>query len=210
MRIPGGGKSRHSEANCAERHFRITYHISVKISPGAQQSGSSRAILGDQNGLQVHLKFRLMRRNHLFAGILLLALFMSAWGQVLAAASCPHMRQGHSCCHARVAHSQAADEMSGDMRMTPAAEAAPSAEVEASDKPVEECDHCMGRASQPPPTATLRDVDRTDRGSELAAPVVLSQSHVLALPRITPSPSREHSPPGSSVHRHVLISVFRV
>lgn len=151
-----------------------------------------------------------MRRRHLFAGVLLLALFISAWGQVLSAASCPHMRQEHACCHARVAHDHAADGMSGDMRMTPAAEAAPGAEVTASDEPIEGCDHCMGRSSQPPLTATLREVDRTNRGSELAAPVVISQSPVLAPPCITPVPSREHSPPGSSVHRHALISVFRI
>lgn len=151
-----------------------------------------------------------MRRRHLFAGVLLLALFISAWGQVLAAASCPHMRQEHACCHARVAHNHAADEMSGDMRITHVAEAGPSAEVTATDKPIEGCNHCMGRSSQLLLTATLREVDRTNRGPELAARVVLSQSPVLAPPCITPVPSREHIPPGSSADQHVLISVFRI
>lgn len=151
-----------------------------------------------------------MRRRHLSVGILLLALFASAWGQVLAAAMCPHMRREHACCHAQVARNHAAHEMTGDMQMTPAAEAAPSAEVTAAEKPIEMCDHCLGRSSQSLLTDTLREVDRTNHGSELAAPLVLSQSFVLAPPFTTPVPSREHSPPEPSVHRHVLISVFRI
>lgn len=151
-----------------------------------------------------------MRRRHLSVSTILAALLLGAWGQVFAAASCPHMRQDHACCHARVTHNHAADEMPGGMQMTPAAEAAPGAEVTASDKPIEGCDHCMGRSSQSPLTATLREVDRTNRGSELAAPVILSWSSVLAPPFTVSVPSREHSPPEWSADRHVLISVFRI
>ena len=151
-----------------------------------------------------------MRRRHLPVGTLLAALLMGAWGQVLAAASCPHMRQDHACCHAQAAHDHAAHEMTGGMRTTPAAESAPSAEVVAADKPIEGCDHCMGRSSQSPTTVTLREVDRTNRGSELAAPTPVSRSSVLTLPFIASVPSREHSPPKASVHRHVLLSVFRI
>lgn len=151
-----------------------------------------------------------MRHRHLPVGILLLALLVSAWGQVLAAASCPHMRQEHGCCHARVTHDRAAHEMAGDMQAMPAGDSAPSVEVAASDKPIEECDHCMGRSSRSPLSATLREVDRPNPGSELAAPVIAQRSSDSALPFTAHVPSREHSPPQSSVHRHVLISVFRI
>jgi hypothetical protein len=153
-----------------------------------------------------------MRRRQLFVGILLAALLMGAWGQVLAAV-CPHMQQDHACCHAQQqsAHDDhASHEMAGDMQMTPDVESAQGAEVSASDTPTEGCDHCMGRSSQLPLTVMLREVDRTNRGSEVAAPTPASQSSALALPFITPVPSREHSPPKASVHRHALLSVFRI
>ena len=151
-----------------------------------------------------------MRRRHLSVGILLLTLLMSVWGQVLAAALCPHMRQDHACCHAKVAQGHASHEMAGDMQMTPAAESAQIEAAVATDKPVEGCDHCMGRPSQAPQTATLRGVERTSRGSELAAPTTLSRPSDLAPTFAAPVPSREHGPPGASVHRHVLIGVFRI
>jgi len=146
----------------------------------------------------------------MFVGTLLLALFMSVWGQVLAAAMCPHMRQDHACCHTQVAHKSASHEMTGDMQMMPEAECVEGAVVTASDKPTEGCEHCMGRASQSPLTVTLREVDRTKRGSELAAPVALSRSSDLAPPFTAHVPSREHSPPELSADWHVLISVFRI
>ena len=151
-----------------------------------------------------------MRRRHLSVGILLLALLTSVWGQVLAAALCPHMRQDHACCHAQVAQDHASHEMTGDMQMTRSVESAQGAAFDAADKPVEGCDHCMGLAPRSPLTATLREAGRTNHGSELAAPVALSRPSVLAPPFTAHVPSREHSPPEASVHRHVLISVFRI
>jgi hypothetical protein len=151
-----------------------------------------------------------MRRRHLSVGILLAALLGGACGQVLAAAVCPHMRQDHACCHARVAHDHTAHEMGGDTQMTPPVESVQGAAFDAAGKPVEGCDHCMGRSSQSPPAATLREVDRTNHGSELAAPTPASRSSVLALPFTALVPSREHSPPKALADRHVLISVFRI
>ena len=151
-----------------------------------------------------------MRRRNLSVGILLLALLVSVCGQVSAAGLCPHMRQDHACCHAQAAHDHAAHEMTGGMRATPAAESAPSAEVVAADKPIEGCDHCMGRPSQSPLTATLREADLTNPGSELAAPTPAPDSSDPALTFTAPVASREHSPPQASADRHVLISVFRI
>ncbi|HEX8069296.1 MAG TPA: hypothetical protein VF546_05060 [Pyrinomonadaceae bacterium] len=153
-----------------------------------------------------------MRRRYLSVGILLVALLMSAWGQVLAAAMCPHMQQDHACCHAQQAaqDDHASHQMAGDMQMTPDAESAQSAEVTASEKPIEGCDHRMGRSSQSPSTVTLREADRTNRGSELAAPTPASRLTDLAQPFTTTVPSREHSPPKASADRHALLSVFRI
>ena len=147
-----------------------------------------------------------MWRRHLSVGTILAALLLGMWGQVLAAVSCPHMRQGHACCHARVGHKHEADGTMDDMRMTPAVQSAQCA----SDKPIEGCDHCMGRSSQSPLTATLREIDRINPGSKLAAPVAAPLSSDLTPPFTAPVPSREHSPPGSSGDRHALISVFRI
>ncbi|MDQ3744421.1 MAG: hypothetical protein M3444_08560 [Acidobacteriota bacterium] len=151
-----------------------------------------------------------MRRRHLSVVILLSALLLGAWGQVLAASSCPHMRQEHACCHARVRHNEAAHDMAGGMHTTRAIGANCGAEVTASDKPIEECDHCMGRSSRSPQTATLREVDLTNPGSQFVAPTSASGASDLALPFTAPVPSREHSPPDASADRHVLISVFRI
>lgn len=163
-----------------------------------------------RNSLGIHLKLKLMRRRHLSVVILLSALLLGAWGQVLAASSCPHMRQEHACCHARVRHNEAAHDMAGGMHTTRAIGANCGAEVTASDKPIEECDHCMGRSSRSPQTATLREVDLTNPGSQFVAPTSASGASDLALPFTAPVPSREHSPPDASADRHVLISVFRI
>lgn len=184
--------------------------ISIQISSADRWRRPARAILGGQNVLGIHLKLRLMRRRHLSAGILLSALLLSAWGQVLAASSCPHMRQEHACCHARVGHDRAAHDKAGDIHATRAVGADCGAGVTASDKPIEECDHCMGRSPRSPQTAMLREVDLTNPGPQFVAPTPASAPSDLALPFTAPVPSREHSPPDASADRHVLISVFRI
>lgn len=151
-----------------------------------------------------------MRRRNLSVGILLAALLTGALGQVLAAAVCPHMGQDHACCHARVKPDHASHEMPGGMHMTHASTECQGAELVGTDRPVEGCDHCMGRSSQSPQSATLREVERTNRGSGLATPVAESRPLDLTPSFTAAVPARDHGPPKASDHRHALISVFRI
>lgn len=184
--------------------------MDILIAEVGSATPPGRAILGGQNGLGIHLKLRLMRRRHLSVVILLSALLLGAWGQALAASSCPHMRQEHACCHARVMHYGAAHDLVGDVHTMRAVEAACGAEVTASDKPIEECDHCMGRSPRSPQTALLREVNLTNPGPQFVAPAPASGSSDLALPFTASVPSREHSPPETSADRRILINVFRI
>jgi hypothetical protein len=159
-----------------------------------------------------------MRKRSLSSGTLLLALLLSAWGNVLAAA-CPHMGQDHACCHARVAPHPASqhgmDEMEmGEMHMSDTQaehEAGQSADTRALDKPVETCEHCMGRSQLPTPPATLREVEQSRRGEDVSAPPALSEPLSIATSFAPIVPAREHAPPTAAAsERHVLISVFRI
>jgi hypothetical protein len=154
-----------------------------------------------------------MRIRSLSSGALLLALLLSAWGNVSAAA-CPHMRQDHACCHAGVAphpashHGMDETEM-GDMQA--GHEAEQSADTRALDKPVETCEHCMGRSQLPTPPATLREVEQSKRGEDVSAPLALSEPISIITSFAPIVLAREHAPPTAvSSERHVLISVFRI
>jgi hypothetical protein len=151
-----------------------------------------------------------MRRRHLYVGILLAALLTGALGQVLAAAMCPHMRRDHACCHARVTPDHVSHGIPGGMHITPASTTAVGADPLGTDRPVEGCEHCMGRSSQSPQTAAMREVERTNRGPDLAAPAAESRLSDSAPSFNAPVPAKEHGPPKASAERHILISVFRI
>jgi hypothetical protein len=159
-----------------------------------------------------------MRKRSLSSGTLLLALLLSAWGNVLAAA-CPHMGQDHACCRARVAPHPASHHGMDEMRMgemqtsdTQAGhEAEQSADARALDKPVETCEHCMGRSQLPTPPATLREAEQSKRGEDVSAPPALSEPLSVTTSFVPIVLAREHAPPTAvSTERHVLISVFRI
>lgn len=154
-----------------------------------------------------------MRQRPLFTGIMLLALFVSAWGNVFAAAFCPHMKFDHACCHTRRGHNRSAHAMAGEMQMgdtqmLPATD--PLSESEASSQPVEPCEHCMGRSQAPAVSVALTGVSRTHHGAGAPTPATSSQL-ASASPSFTAHIiSRQHAPPGSSITRHVLINIFRI
>jgi hypothetical protein len=155
-----------------------------------------------------------MRNRFLSTGILLLALLVSAWGNVLAAALCPHMAADHSCCHAQFSHSSASHEMMGemqmgDMQMTPAAPAHGS-EGNAFTQPGMSCEYCIGYSQMTATPNTLRQATQTKHGIELSAPLAPSQSITVASSFVPSVTSRQHAPPGDISSRHVLLSVFRI
>jgi hypothetical protein len=154
-----------------------------------------------------------MRKRSLSTGTLLLALLLSAVGNVLAAA-CPHMGQDHACCHARVAPHPTSQHGMGEMQMgdTRAEHGAEqSTEASALGQPVDSCEHCMGRSSLPTPPATLREADQSKRGEDVSAPLALSGPPSITISFVPFVLAREHAPPtAASSSRHVLISVFRI
>jgi hypothetical protein len=90
-------------------------------------------------------------------------------------------------------------------------EAEQSADTRALDKPVETCEHCMGRSQLPTPPATLREVEQAKRGEDVSAPPALSEPLSVATSFAPIVLAREHAPPTAvSTERHVLISVFRI
>jgi hypothetical protein len=161
-----------------------------------------------------------MRNRFLSTGILLLALLASSWGNVLAAAMCPHMASDHSCCHAQLSHGSASHEMMGgmqmdemqmgDMQMTPAAAPAHETEDHAFTPPGMSCEYCIGHSQTTATPNTLRQATLTKHGVELSAPLAPSQLITVANSFVPSITSRQHAPPGDTSARHVLISVFRI
>jgi hypothetical protein len=90
-------------------------------------------------------------------------------------------------------------------------EAEQSAGTRALDKPVETCEHCMGRSQLPTPPATLRESEQSKRGEDVSAPPALSEPLSITTSFVPFVQAREHAPPTAvSSERHVLISVFRI
>ena len=137
-----------------------------------------------------------------------LLLFVSGWGQTLAAAFCPHARGGHACC---LAHRSSHDHNHASRHEA----APPSSNTTAGgvtfslDQPAEECGHCMSHPRLP--AAPAAGASGQSKSMEvLAAPppaAVADASTPVFTPAII---SRQHAPPGVSSPRHVLINVFRI
>jgi hypothetical protein len=162
----------------------------------------------------------LMRNRFLSTGILLLALLASAWGNVLAAALCPHMASDHSCCHAQLSHGSASheimgemqmDEMQmGDMQMTPAAAPAHESDGHAFTQPGMSCEYCIGHSQTTATPNTLRQATQARHSVELSAPLAPSRRVTVASAFVPSVTSRQHAPPVDTSARHVLLSIFRI
>jgi hypothetical protein len=102
------------------------------------------------------------------------------------------------------------DEMQmSDMQAGHAAEQ--SADARAIAKPIEACEHCMGRSQLPKPAATLREVEQSKRGEDVSAPPALSEPLSVTTSFVPFILAREHAPPTAfSSELHVLIGVFRI
>ncbi|MCA1592485.1 MAG: hypothetical protein LC754_07515 [Acidobacteria bacterium] len=154
-----------------------------------------------------------MRNRFLSVAVLLLALLVSAWGNVVAAAMCPHMRQDHACCQAQAAHGSASHEMMGDMQMgdmpvSPIADQ--RIEPHAFSQPGEACAHCMAHSQVPPAPVRLGAVNASNHGVHATLPATSSHPGSFVPSIVATITSRQHAPPESSAARHVLISVFRI
>jgi hypothetical protein len=169
-----------------------------------------------------------------FTTVSLLALLLSAWGSVFAASMCPHMKDGHACCHARVEHhpssshegmagmemydaqSEAATECTAPEHATTehkaVAETSQNANSEAAGQSNEACTHCMSHSKLPATPASLREASRTERDEGQTQAPPPSKSIDIYAAAFTGKPAaKEHAPPvANGSARHVLINVFRI
>jgi hypothetical protein len=149
-----------------------------------------------------------------------LLLFVSGWGQTLAAAFCPHARGGHACClanrtshkHGHTSHHEAAPTggMGGTEASPPSSGTNAGGDVTSLGQPSEECGHCMSHSRQPAAPLAAGAAGQPKPGADSTAPPPAAFADAQAAvftPAIT---SRQHAPPGASSPRHVLISVFRI
>lgn len=96
----------------------------------------------------------------------------------------------------------------GDMQMTPTSL---EDEVTAVDPPLGPCPHCFSKSEYPTSTVVaVKGVERSKR--DLG--VILQQAVKALAPQTSsfapPVSSRQHAPPGVSIPRHVLISIFLI
>jgi hypothetical protein len=173
-----------------------------------------------------------MRKRSLSIVFVAVALLFSAWSNVIAAAFCPRFALNRDCClkHAvqqakQVRHDPSCHhEMAGmdmdDMQMEspldtnaqnsavdPTSES--SSEQVALETPIEQCAHCCTHSQTTSGIVSVVAIDPSKRLVEtnsLPAGFAIGLTASLA-DLIVPS---EHSPPGPSSPRHVIINVFRI
>jgi hypothetical protein len=164
-----------------------------------------------------------MKLLFLIATILLL--FVSGWGNVLAAAFCPHEgRQTRACPSKEATHhdhgmnssheAMTMGEMEGMGIQTSAMpnDAAPAtgSQARVADQPMDDCAHCVSHSRFPTVPSVTGVVDQSKRGEDMAAPPAPSITIPLAAAHTTPIYSRQHGPPGATISRQVLINIFRI
>jgi hypothetical protein len=171
-----------------------------------------------------------MRRLVSCTGITLLALLVSGWGSMLAAALCPHaganllpqavMAEEHSACHTKT---EQAEEHHSDSRRSSveaahgtAAKQMPALRLHADKSniaaltlPAGACTHCVGQNDLPSTPASVQELTLQKRD---AAGIVAQATKLISLPSVftaqfTPT---QHAPPGHKGSRHILLSVFLI
>jgi hypothetical protein len=174
-----------------------------------------------------------MRKRFLSIAFVVVALFFSAWGNVAAAAFCPRFILNGDCCLKRGAQpskheSSCHHEMAGmemdDMQMETEADSAPDTSAQTSkvevpsessndevalDQPIEQCACCLSPSQTTSGTVSVVAIDPSKRlvkANSLPADFAIGLGPTFAK-MIVPS---EHSPPGRSTARHVIINVFQI
>jgi hypothetical protein len=177
-----------------------------------------------------------MRKQSLLIVFVVVALLFSAWGNVIAAAFCPRFALNHDCClkhgtqpskqakHESSCHHEMAGMEMDDMQMETEPDSAPdtsgqnshaqlpsesSSDEVALDLPIEQCACCLSHSQTTSGTASVVAIDPSKQLVETNLPpanFAIGLTSALA-GLIVPS---EHSPPGPSTPRHVLINVFRI
>ncbi|MCU1267243.1 MAG: hypothetical protein JWM21_3561 [Acidobacteria bacterium] len=177
-----------------------------------------------------------MKKRPLLIPLLVVALFFSAWSNVIAASFCPRFTPNRACSLKHLTpqarpvkpesscHHEMAEMQSDDMQMeteagpptetsaqTSPVEPAPESASEQAvlDLPLEMCAHCRSHSQPTTVAASLVAVDPSQRLLHTdSLPTEFADNLTTAFTdSIVPS---EHSPPGPSSPRHILINVFRI
>ena len=173
-----------------------------------------------------------MRKRSVSIVFVVVALLFSAWGNVIAAAFCPQFALNRDCCfkrgvqqakpakHGSSCHHEMAGMGMDDMQMeSPSGTSGSNSPVESAsessseqvalDLPIEPCPHCVSHSQTTSGTVSVVAIDPSKRLVESNSPpanfAIGLTSAFAGL--IVPS---EHSPPGASTPRHVIINVFRI
>jgi len=80
---------------------------------------------------------------------------------------------------------------------------------DAFDLPFEACTHCLAHSQPASGTATVIEVNPSNRSIEANAPPASFEAPLSSAFSISIKPL-EHGPPGESSPRHVLVNVFRI
>jgi hypothetical protein len=150
--------------------------------------------------------------KRLFLICVISLLFVSGWGHVLAAAFCPNMQDMPGCPMQKARTTSTSPheghegmEM-GDMPMPPSATEDTAVVLE---RPLVSC--CASRPEVPPaPTVVSRGAEQSKQEIGAILKPALKAIEPPAPSFAPPVTSRQHSPPGDSTPRHVLISVFLI
>jgi hypothetical protein len=180
----------------------------------------------------------MMARRSLSTIILVGALLIGAWSNVIAAAFCPRFGSNRACSIEEVTRrskpvlqqSSCHHEMVGmemdDMEMEP--ETSPDSNSDAStqtsqhdvsfesataqvalDLPIEQCPHCWSHSQPTSGSSTISAIEPAKRLVETNTPPPNFEFIPSAVFLIALRLSR-HGPPGITLPRHVLINVFRI
>lgn len=165
-------------------------------------------------------------------GLLSLALLVSGWGRVLAAAFCAHdagqpqaMAEDHDCCRAKLEQSQeehcavkSSAHSSHEAMTTNEDEMeaiSPVTEQAATDSGVAfrqndtTCLHCVSRNGLPTTVIITRELEQKKRDAGGFAPVAPKLLVPLAAAFFAQPPlTRQGAPPGVAARRHLLLNVF--
>ena len=174
-----------------------------------------------------------MRKRSLSIVFVVVALLFSAWGNVIAAAFCPRFALKHDCClkhaskqakHESSCHHEMAGMEMDDMQMETEADSAPDTGAQNShaqlpsessngevalDLQIEQCACCLSHSQTTSGTVSVVAIDPSKQLVETNSPpanfaIGLTSAFAGLIVR------SDHSPPGPSTPRHVIINVFRI
>jgi hypothetical protein len=171
-------------------------------------------------------KVNFMRRFVSHTGIFLLTVLIGGWGNVVAAALCPHagmsqpqaMAEDHSCCRAKIqsagTHHSAQHHQAGHGAKTKPIVASHLHDHDAAAAalgPVAgECGHCVGQSESPAAASSVRELTLPKRAAvRVAEHTATPPAPIVALSISHFFPS-QHAPPERTRRKHLLLSIFLI